>query len=320
EIRSYARKGILTLTQLAHTFRPRRKGKRVVRKTHHRYHALQALAIRDKRIYVFGTPELRESPVRVYLDLEGNPDEGFVYLIGMVVSEGSTELRYSFWADDKSQEPAIFEQFLAVLARFDDFVVFCYGGYERAFLKRMRKTAKRKKPVDRILGRLVNVLSVVHAHLYFPCYSNGLKDVAGCLGCKWSEPDASGLQSLVWRARWEMTHDEGWRQKLLTYNLEDCAALRRGAELGSVLRTHPGPAAGAERAAVNGIPVGSVEELDRLGTIAHRGKIEFFHPDFAYINACGRFDYQRQRVFVRAGKVRKKTRRTARVWKNRTLR
>ncbi len=29
---------------------------------------------------------------------------------------------------------------------------------------------------------MVNVLSVVYAHLYFPCHSNGLKDVAGCLG------------------------------------------------------------------------------------------------------------------------------------------
>jgi predicted RecB family nuclease len=36
EFKGYARKGILTLTQLAHTFRPRRKGKRAVRKTHHR--------------------------------------------------------------------------------------------------------------------------------------------------------------------------------------------------------------------------------------------------------------------------------------------
>ena len=50
--------------------------------------------------------------------------------------------------------------------------------------------------VDRVLGALVNVLSVVYDHLYFPCHSNGLKDVAGCLGCSWSEPDASGLQSI----------------------------------------------------------------------------------------------------------------------------
>jgi hypothetical protein len=38
----------------------------------------------------------------------------------------------------------------------------------------MRKRAKSKKaPVDRVLNSLVNVLSLVYAHFYFPTYSNG---------------------------------------------------------------------------------------------------------------------------------------------------
>ena len=154
EVKGYARKGILTVTQLAHTFRPRRKGKRAGRRTHHRYHALQALAIRDKRIYVFGTPELPDSPVQIYLDIEGEPDEGFVYLIGMIVVEGEQEKRFSFWAD--SQGPGGATSSSSSWPRwagYDDFRVFCYGSYERAFLKRMRKAAKRKKPVDRVLDR-----------------------------------------------------------------------------------------------------------------------------------------------------------------------
>ena len=32
----------------------------------------------------------------------------------------------------------------------------------------MRKGAKRKKPVDRVLEPVVNVLSVVYSHFYFP--------------------------------------------------------------------------------------------------------------------------------------------------------
>ena len=83
--------------------------------------------------------------------------------------------------------------------------MFCYGGYERAFLKRMRKQAKRKAVVDRVLKALVNTLSLIYSHVYFPTYSNGLKDVGGCLGCSWTEPDASGIQSIVWRKRWEVT-------------------------------------------------------------------------------------------------------------------
>jgi predicted RecB family nuclease len=320
EIKGYARKGLLTLTQLAHTFRPRRKGKRAAPRSSHRYHALQALAVRDKRVYVLGTPEVRDAPVRVYLDIEGLPDESFVYLIGIVIVAGGSETRHSFWADDKRQEQDIFERFLAEVGRHDDFVVFCYGSYERAFLKRMRKSAKRKGPVDRVLGSLVNVLSLVYAHVYFPCYSNGLKDVAGCLGCSWSDPDASGVQSLVWRARWEAGHAEGWKQKLLAYNLEDCAALKRVTELVYALHPGPGPRGGARPTADAGPPVARVEELDRLGAIAHRGKIEFFHPDFQYINNCAHFDYQRQRVYVRTGRVRRRTPAGPRRFRNRKLR
>ncbi len=74
EIKSYARKGILTVTQLAHTFRPRRKPKRAAESSNKRYHALQALAIRDRRIYVFGTPEIPTSPVTIYVDVESTSE------------------------------------------------------------------------------------------------------------------------------------------------------------------------------------------------------------------------------------------------------
>src|SRR5262249_33452563 len=74
ERKHYSKKGIFTITQLAHTFRPRRKGKRATPPTQRHDHALHALAIRDNRIYVLGTPQLPTCPVQVYLDIESNPD------------------------------------------------------------------------------------------------------------------------------------------------------------------------------------------------------------------------------------------------------
>jgi uncharacterized protein (TIGR03067 family) len=271
-------------------------------------------------VYVFGTPELLDSPVKVYLDVEGVPEEGFVYLIGMVVVEGDIEKRFSFWADTREQEQDIFEQFLTEVSRYDDFCVYCYGGYERAFLKRMRKAVRRKRPVDRVLQRVVNVLSLVHAHLYFPRFSNGLKDVAGCLGCSWTEPNASGLQSLVWRARWEATGDAAWKQTLLTYNLEDCTALKKVTDLAREVRLGPRPATGARPSTGNGPHVAWVEELDQLGKVERRGRIQFFHPDYQHINERAHFDYQRQRVYVRTSKLLKKSRKAPRQYRNRTLR
>jgi predicted RecB family nuclease len=320
EVKAYARKGILTVTQLAHTFRPRRKGKRAPPRANRHSHALQALAIRDKKVYVFGTPQLPASSVRVYLDVEGNPEEGFDYLVGLIVVVGDQEQRYSFWADTRDQEDVIFEQLLAVMGRYDDYLVYAYGSYERAFLKRMRKRAKKKTPVDRVLKSLVNVLSLVYTHFYFPTYSNGLKEVGACLGCSWSDPHASGLQSLVWRIRWEAMSDDQWKQRLLTYNLEDCAALKRVTEFvyaaSAAIDTMAGPGVGAS----GDPPVASVQDLDRAGNERKWGKVRFFHPDFDYINDCAYFDYQRQRVFVRTSKTLKKNHKRQGIHHNRKLR
>src|SRR5437588_3098094 len=89
----------------------------------------------------------------------------------------------------------------------------------------MRRNSTRKKLVDRIVGGLVNVLGIIYTDFYFPTYTNGLKEISGVLGCTWSDEHASGIQSILWRRHWETNRDEMWKA-LLTYNKEDCTALR----------------------------------------------------------------------------------------------
>ena len=310
ELRRLQRKGISTLTQLAYTFRPRRKGKRPVRHSAHRHYALQALAIRDQRVYLFGTPPVPDPPTAIYLDLEGKPDKDFVYLLGMIIVHAGQEERFSFWADNQDEEVKIVQQMLDQIARHEDFTVFSYGGYERDFLRRVRKAARKKKPLDRVLDSLVNVLSLVHAHAYFPTYGNGLKEVAACLGFSWSAPDASGLQSIVWRERWEATHDDLWKEKLIQYNLEDCAALRRVTALLRGFKTGALAAAGTISPGDGGLPVSEVKELDKWDNNRQWGTARFAQPEFEQINRCAYFDYQRERVYVRSDKKRRKGHRT----------
>ena len=52
EFKRLNRKGIFTIAQLSCIFRLRKRGKRVKRQHHPHYFALQAAAIRDKKIYV----------------------------------------------------------------------------------------------------------------------------------------------------------------------------------------------------------------------------------------------------------------------------
>ena len=68
--------------------------------------------------------------------------------------------------------------------------------------------------------------SYIYGKVYFPVRSNRLKDIGKFIGAKWTSSEASGLKSLVWRHYWEKTLDTQYREMLLTYNREDCQALK----------------------------------------------------------------------------------------------
>ena len=262
-----------------------------------------------------GKPELPISPVRIYVDVEGCPDDDFIYLIGIVICDGKHVECQSLWADNREHEAAIFNQFLDLVSRYDAPRIYYYGSYEKTFITRMRRSARRKKRVDAVLAALTNVFAIIYPHFYFPTYSNGLKDVGSFLGCQWSEPDASGIQSIVWRMRWEKTGDECWKTKLIQYNAEDCNALRMVTEfLGD---------AAAESSKLKpgtGIRVASVTELDKLSRTVTWPK--FADTNFDFVNKRAYFDYQHSRVFARTSTTLKRGTRKARrrTWKNRQLR
>jgi hypothetical protein len=92
-------KGIFTVTQLSYTFRPRRRPKRLRDKREKYHHSLKALAIREKKIHIVGSPELKIEGTPVYLDVEGLPDRDFYYLIGLRIGHGESAVQRGLWAD-----------------------------------------------------------------------------------------------------------------------------------------------------------------------------------------------------------------------------
>ena len=88
ERKGYHKKGIFTVTQLSFTFRPRRRPKRLRDKREKYHQSLKALAIREKKIHIVGTPELNIEGTPVFLDVEALPDRDFYYLIGARVPTG----------------------------------------------------------------------------------------------------------------------------------------------------------------------------------------------------------------------------------------
>ena len=146
-------KGIFTVTQLSYTFRPRRRPKRLRDKREKYHHSLKALAIREKKIHIVGSPELKIEGTPVYLDVEGLPDRDFYYLIGVRIGNGESAVQHSLWADTVEDEGKIWREFLAILETVEKPVLIHYGSYETTFLKRMSERYGDASEKARVRGK-----------------------------------------------------------------------------------------------------------------------------------------------------------------------
>ena len=292
-------KGIFTVKQLSYTFRPRKTPKRAKNPAQPRYMALQALAIRENTIYVHGDPQVPASKTQVYLDIEGLPDCESYYLIGALVVSGETETFHSFWADQKSDEPTVFVRFVEAIRDLPELRIFHYGKYERVALLRMKaRLPERLRPtIDTLLERATNVLSVIHPHVYFPTFSNSLKEVGRFLGFDRADENATGLHCIVWRNSWQANKAPDIKARLLQYNQDDCYTLKRIVEFIRGLA-----AADSSGAAVSQIPFKNAQSEDRTKDRPHWDIFrprEYASEDFKKVAQCAYFDYQREKVYVR---------------------
>lgn len=294
QIQAQNKKGIFTVTQYSYTFRPRR-GKTTESVSAGRYHALQALAIREKKVFIHQSPEIPSAKTRLYMDIETDPDRDFVYLIGLVAEDENGEHTYSLWADSQKQASLIIEEFLTIVKELDDYLIFHYGGLEAKFFAKLEKSyAGEYRPALPPVAKTVNILSLIFRNLYFPVYQNTLKAIAGYLGFHWTEPDLSGMGSVSLRDRWERSQEETFKMRLLRYNIEDCYALQKVAKyLWQIC------ALDDDESKEKRLPeVRLIEKVDR-----HEGRVfkknDFIIKEFEHINRRAYFDYQRDKVILR---------------------
>ncbi len=286
-------KGIFTVTQLSYTFRPRRRSKRTADKPEKYHHSLKALATRENKIHVIGKPELKIAGTPVYLDVEGIPDEEFYYLIGIKIQVEDLSETHSFWADSRDDERNIWHQFIDTTSKIENPVFIHYGGYETTFLKRMIERYGCEESLEgRFNDHSINLLSIIYAKIYFPGYTNGLKEIAQYLGFKWNEESASGLQSLAWRGQWEHSGNVSLKERLIHYNQDDSEAL--SVVTNAIINlTQQDIASNSD----------SIVDASTLKP-AHATKLGHFKSDishFEQINNAARWDYQRNRIYIRSG-------------------
>lgn len=279
-------RGVFSVKQLSYSFRPKKNPYR--KRTF--MPELKALAIRDNKTFIQEIPNLSEVETEIFLDFEGIPDRNSNYLIGLIIRTGNIDIERSFWANSKEEENYIFIQLIELLKPLKSFTIYHYGSYEIQALKSISKklSTEYQDCLKILMNNSFNLLNVFTHNIYPPTYSNSLKEIARFLKFEWSDKDASGLQSTIWRYNWELNQDEKLKGKLINYNIEDCRALKIVKDWLGRLKN---------------------EDNDKQFTshlksdnIFKWGITNYVLKDFEEINSKAYFDYQREHIYLRTNK------------------
>jgi RNase_H superfamily/Transposase IS66 family len=287
-------RGIHTITQLSHTFRLRRKSKRT--NVWKKYQpSLKALAVREKKTYIIGPPRVNVKGTPVSFDAEGVPDQAFYYLIGMRIGEEGSITQHSFWANRHVDEELIWQDCIRALREVRDPQPLHYGSYETLFLRRMKRRYGNPctdQFIDKLLAEAVNVVSVIRGNVYFPTYSNGLKEIGSHLGYEWSTFIPTGFRTIAVRRDWETRQDIRLKQALIAYNQDDCKALEAVVcHLSDLSKDWENGESSARAIRVDSL---KPEWSGNWGTT------EFVSPELSFINMRAYWNYQRDKIYFRS--------------------
>ena len=232
-----------------------------------------------------------------------------VNINSILVKSGKTINQYSFWADSVEQEAGIFERLFDLLTGIKQYKILHYGNYEIKELEKFNKKhdEKYKENIRIIKSKSLNVLIFFISNIYPPVYSNSLKEIANWLGFEWFEKDIDGLQAIAWRKEWELDQNNGAKEKLIQYNMEDCKALFFVYKWLKTLKTK------LKRKNNN---VAQIKDY-HIETPYKFGKTDYSIPVFNEINKLAYFDYQRTKIFLQTNsRVKKAISYENRIYKN----
>jgi len=181
---------------------------------------------------VLGKPALPDTRVRVYLDFEDDPTQELIYLCGVWIEPALRGLNYhGLFCTDEAGEAKVWGglQKLCSEVQREDYVVFHYSQYERTKIGSLERKygVVEKDALELFKGRMIDLYPIVKQSVVLPVRSYSIKQVSPFAGHRYSTEGASGAQSIVWFQEYQEDESKGdVFEKLLTYNREDCLALK----------------------------------------------------------------------------------------------
>ncbi|MGK7889708.1 MAG: TM0106 family RecB-like putative nuclease [Leptolyngbyaceae cyanobacterium] len=170
------------------------------------------------------------APVELYFDIESAPEQGLIYLHGVVVvdREANTQTFHGLMAESPEEEGDIWHQFLDLMAQYPTAPVFHFCPYEAQVVRKLGDLYGTPAPaIDQLLRRFVDLHDRVTHSVALPIESYALKAIAHWVGFEWREAGANGAQSIFWYDQWLETGDRTYLDLLLCYNEDDCLATWR---------------------------------------------------------------------------------------------
>lgn len=187
----------------------------------------------DAKPYLKEPLQLPSATVELFFDIEVDPMRDHCYLHGFVERRGGDSERFVyFFAEDATEEAE-----KKAFAKAWDFIrasrpcaIYYYAPYEKTIYRKLQEkypdvcTAEDLQALFDAVETVDLYTDVVRKSTEWPTRDYSLKTLARYLGFNWQDTDPSGAASIEWFHRWIGTGDEAIRERILTYNEDDCRA------------------------------------------------------------------------------------------------
>ena len=190
----------------------------------------------DAKPYFLEEVSFPSTDVELFFDVETDPFRKYCYLHGFLKRDGAAagaEEYVAFFADDPTPEAEerMFADAWGFIAAHPDAPVYYYSQYECTTWRKLAQRYPNVASEDEVVAlfdrdQSIDLLKVVGSKMIWPTRGHGLKVIAKFLGFSWRDEDPSGAASIEWYHRWVDTCDQAVRDRILTYNEDDCVATR----------------------------------------------------------------------------------------------
>jgi len=189
--------------------------------------------------YLKAPVQLPLLPLELFFDIEVDPMRDICYLHGFVErrnGDNAAERFVYFFADEPTAaaEQRAFAGAWAYIKSSRPAGIFYYSKYERTLYRKLQAKYAHVCSADEI-EELFDPMRSPTIDLYFdvvlratewPTRDYSIKTLARYLGFKWRDTNPSGAASIEWYDQWVNSNESTVKQRILTYNEDDCVATR----------------------------------------------------------------------------------------------